>query len=256
MITIFDPNYPYEMVMFSTTHWVTIILIFFIILSLYVFRRPIRSNPSLKKGVKAAILGSLVVPEVMLHIWYISNGIWDSSYSLPLELCSFSLFAGILLLLRPHQLLYEFVFFAGVSGAFLAIVTPNLDYPFPHFRFSHFFIVHMGIILAAMYMSWIEQLRPTWKSIPRTMILINLFVVLVIGMNLLLDANYMFLMRKPSTVSLIDVLGPHPYYLISEEFVALLFFTLIYFFFYQVPKYFKKREQGQGNQVKKSGNFK
>jgi uncharacterized membrane protein YwaF len=51
----------------------------------------------------------------------------------------------------------------------------------------------------------------------------------VVGLaNWLTGGNYMFIARKPNFPTLIDALGPWPWYLISLELVALAAFALVY----------------------------
>jgi len=53
-------------------------------------------------------------------------------------------------------------------------------------------------------------------------------MVLVYGINLLVGGNYMFLMHKPPTASLLDVLGPWPWYILSLEVVGFLMGGVLY----------------------------
>jgi hypothetical integral membrane protein (TIGR02206 family) len=46
--------------------------------------------------------------------------------------------------------------------------------------------------------------------------------------NRLTGGNYLFLSRKPEGGSLLDLLGPWPWYILSLEAVALLLFTILY----------------------------
>lgn len=50
-----------------------------------------------------------------------------------------------------------------------------------------------------------------------------------------LGANYMFLAGKPSTPSILDFLGPYPLYILAEEAIALLFFSLLMLLFEVLP---------------------
>lgn len=240
MSSFFDPFLPDDFVMFSTSHWISLFVFVFLMIGLYRFRLQIQSNLFIKHSVRYLLLAALVIPEAALNIWYVVTDIWDVQTSLPLELCSITLILAIIMLITRNRLLYQIVFFAGIMGALQALITPNLGYPFPHFRFLHFFIAHMAIILAALYMTWIEKYRPTWKSIGITMIFLNVLLVGVGGINYLLDSNYMFLMHKPDTASLLDVLGPHPFYLLVEEGVALVLFVLMYTIFFVAPKWIKR----------------
>ena len=108
------------------------------------------------------------------------------------------------------------------------MLTPELFYPFPHYRFFHFFIAHIAIILACLFMTWIVGYRPTVKSIWRTFVYLNIYMTIILGVNALTNGNYLFLAYKPANPSLLDYLGPYPWYILSLEFVALAFFFLLY----------------------------
>ena len=45
--------------------------------------------------------------------------------------------------------------------------------------------------------------------------------------NLLTGGNYMWLREKPDEASLLDVMGPWPWYIVSAAALALLLFTLL-----------------------------
>ncbi|WP_282937042.1 TIGR02206 family membrane protein [Paenibacillus sp. RC67] len=230
--------------MFSPSHLIAIVLLGLIGVSLYLCRVKIRESLILQSFIRWGIILSLAVPEFILNIWYVQHGLWNIKTTLPLELCSIMLILSVIMLLTDSRLLYGFVFFAGVGGALQAIVTPNLGYPFPHFLFFHFFIVHIAIIAAALYMTWIQQYKPDWKDIVRTMIFLNVLVVAVGALNYKLDTNYMFLMHKPSTASLLDLLGPHPYYLLAEEAIALGMFSIMYLMCFAIRGKRKQSKKG------------
>ncbi|KOR90082.1 TIGR02206 family membrane protein [Paenibacillus solani] len=241
MDSYFDPWYPEAFAAFSREHWAAIIILISLGLLMYLFRSAIASKPFLQKAAKWSLLSALLLPEVSLHIWYVSMGIWDPATSLPLELCSLTLFLSIAILLTDERRLYPLVYFAGIGGAMQAILTPDLGYPFPHFRFFHFFIVHIAIILTALYMTWVRGYRPRWASIAWTMVFLNVSALLVGLINLAVGSNYMFLMRKPENASLLDLLGPHPVYIFVEELIALGLFTLMYLVFFALPDRVKRR---------------
>lgn len=205
-----------------------LVLLVMLALLLYCFRAGIRDHTLVKTIIRYSILLGLLAPQIVLYYWYAVQGLWDVKYTLPLELCSISQLLAVIMLFTRSKLLYQIVFFAGIGGAMQAMFTPDLDYPFPHFRFFHFFIVHIAIILAPLYMTWIESFRPTWKSIWMTMLFLNILLVVVGGTDYWLGANYMFLRHKPEGASLLDLLGPYPYYLIVEEIIALVTFTIMY----------------------------
>ena len=169
--------------------------------------------------------------EVLYHVWMNWTGRWDLSDSLPLELCSFSLIVAIVLLWTGNKHLVDFVFFAGIGGALQAMATPVLDLGFPHFRYFHFFYTHIGIILTALYFTWMKGYRPTFKGIMKTMIALNVLMPFIFVINILFHGNYMFLHEKPYNGSLLDYLGPYPWYILSLEGVAFIIFVCLWLLF-------------------------
>ncbi|AJG59959.1 MULTISPECIES: TIGR02206 family membrane protein [Bacillus] len=155
-------------------------------------------------------------------------GIFELATSLPFELCTISLLLASIMIVTKSYRIYEIVFFTGIIGASQAILTPNLQYAFPHFRFIEYFIAHILLIWAPLFMTWVEGYRPTVQSIKRTMIFLNILIPIVSFVNYKTGGNYMFLAHKPETASLLDMLGPHPYYIISLELAALIGCFILY----------------------------
>lgn len=214
-------------VIFSTAHIVAVIIGFVIIYILFLMRNKWGGIEPIEKFYAL----SLLIMELLYQTWMWKTERWDVSYSLPLELCSISLILTIVLLWTGSRHLYDFVFYAGIGGALQAIMTPDLELSFPHFRYFHFFYTHFGIILTACYFTWYKGYRPTFIGIVKTMILLNLILPIVFLVNWLFRGNYMFLRAKPTGGSLLDYLGPYPWYLLSLEFVAFLIFLLLWSIF-------------------------
>ncbi|WP_379129037.1 TIGR02206 family membrane protein [Paenibacillus sp. sgz500958] len=232
----FDRQHETDFVMFSMTHWISLLLIIALSLLLYRYRLAIRVKPRLKLVLRVVLIIILLSCEASLQAWYLTHDLWKTAISLPLELCGISLMLSVIMLVTRTRRLYSFLFFAGIGGASIALLTPNLVYPFPHFRFLLFFIVHAAIIWASLYMTWIEGFKPTWKSLWFTVIWLNVVAAVVWTFNHFLGANYMFLNRKPSTYSILNSFGPYPYYLLVEELFALGLFMLMYLLFFRLPE--------------------
>lgn len=217
--------------MFSVEHWSAIAAFILFILILFFTRD---RWPKSEKGLlrMERLFGlSLLGMDILYHIWLIQTDRWELRNSLPLELCSISLLLTIVLLWTGNRLVYQFVFYAGIGGAIQATITPVLDMNYPHFRYFHFFYTHAGIILTALYFTWVKGYRPTFKGILTTMLALNIMLPFVFWINSLVDGNYMFLQKKPSGGSLLDFLGPYPYYILSLEFVAFIIFIFLWFLF-------------------------
>jgi len=153
---------------------------------------------------------------------------WKIEHGLPLQLCDFSIFLCIILLIRKSFSIFEIVYFTGVGGALVAILSPELWLGFPHFRFYHFFLSHAAILFANFYMIWIYQFRPNLKSILKVFFFINGFGVFVFFINSMIDANYMFISKPTYNNTFLNHLGPYPYYLISLEGIMIIICFILY----------------------------
>lgn len=211
--------------MWETSHIITIIFILCLISSLFVFKYQLKRYRNI---IRITVGSLLILSRISLDVWYIKTGLWDVLYSLPLELCSIaSLITAVMLLTKSYRL-FEVFYFIAIGGAIQAILTPNLNYGFPQFRFWQFFLDHFLLILAPLLMIVLFNYRLTIKSVWKAFITINVIALVVFIINLLLPANYMFLLHKPTTVSILDYLGSYPWYLLSLEGITLSIFFILY----------------------------
>lgn len=241
----FDANDPGPFVAYSASHvWALAILGATIVL-LYGYRNRLRSGNRSRYG-RYVLAVLLAASELALNAWYVAQRVYDPKDTLPLELCSISLYLCIGMLVFRSEAIFRFVYFTGIGGAAQALFTPVLFYDFPHFRFIEFFVAHGAIFLSVLYMVWVERFRPTLKSVFVTLGLLNVLLVFVFFIDALTGGNYMFLARKPDTASLLDVLGPYPWYILSMEAVALAIFMLLYVPFAVVPAASGGKSNGPG----------
>jgi hypothetical integral membrane protein (TIGR02206 family) len=213
--------------LFGTGHLIYFGVIVAVIL--YLFRGRRTWNDDMKRRGRLGLAAAIVIVELSWHAWAVSQGIWSLQLSLPLHACSVGLWTSVYILLTRNYRAYEIIFFIGIAGATQALLTPNAgDYGLPHFRALQTMTSHSLLVIAMVWMTVIEGLRPTWKSIWRTMVAANLYMVFVTAVNVLLGSNYMYTLAKPPEASVLDVMGPWPWYLFYAEFLALALFTLLY----------------------------
>nr|WP_295974522.1 TIGR02206 family membrane protein [uncultured Bacillus sp.] len=217
-------NRSFDFNLFSGSHFAVIAV--FLIISVFIFlnRKNSTGENWRKAEIGAAI--SLITIEIVYHIWMLVNGSWTLSHSIPLELCNISLILCVLLLLTREKIIFEILFFTAILGASQAIFTPALSYDFPHFRFFHFFYAHMMVIWVTLYFTWSHGYYPTFKSVLKLIVFLNILLPIVLLVNQLTNGNYWFLRHKPEGPSLLDALGPYPWYIFSLEGL-LVFLSLI-----------------------------
>ena len=182
--------------LFGTGHIVALAIIMTVIVFLvFGWRNP---TESAKRRGRLLIASIMLANEIAWHTWNIVYGTWDIRQNLPFHLCGVGIWASIFILLSRNYRAYEIVFFFGIAGATQALITPPAgDYGLPHFRAFQTLISHGMLVIAMVYMTAIEGFRPTWASIWKTMLVLNVYMLFVTGVNVLLGSNYMFTLRKP-----------------------------------------------------------
>jgi hypothetical integral membrane protein (TIGR02206 family) len=173
-------------------------------------------------------LGILLLGYVaVLYLMQASRNALAWEYSLPLGLCNLVLFACIISLFRPNQWTTEIAYFWGLGGTLQATLTPDLSQGFPSWDFILFFWSHGGILAAIFFLVAGCKFRPGKRTILRMMIALNCYALVVGAINAMGGWNYGYLCRKPDRPSLLDFLGPWPWYLLALELVALVMFLLL-----------------------------
>ncbi|WP_411954584.1 TIGR02206 family membrane protein [Alkalibacillus sp. S2W] len=224
LVTMDRELYPFDL--FGVPHMVALLFCLAIIWSLYHFRNTLRIQS--RKLWRYSLIAILLIGEISFHVWYVAYGDWDLSVNLPLQLSSISVYLVVFMLLLKRRWLFEITFFIGVTGGLIATMTPELFFGFPHIRFFQFFIVHAAIVVGCFYMLFVERMALSWTSVLKSFLALNVIAVIVFMVNGMLGANYMFLNNKPSQATLIDFLGPYPWYIVTLEVLAFTLFCLIF----------------------------
>jgi hypothetical integral membrane protein (TIGR02206 family) len=195
-----------------------------------VFFLPRITTSTSRKWIRYTLASILILNELAYHTWHIVYGQWTIQKMLPFHLCSVMVWLGAYMLFTRSGIIAEFIYFLGIAGATQALLTPDVGiYGFPHFRYFQTFIAHTLIVVAALYMMVVEGFRPTWQSVKRVFIWTNIYMVFVFILNQIIGSNYLFIAHKPETPSLIDLLGPWPWYILPIELIAIVLILLLYF---------------------------
>ena len=215
-ILVFDTaRFPF--VLFSAAHLIPLAMIAGLALWMTAYAETLRRG-QVNRRVRWAAAGLLLAQECAYQGWSVWNGSWNAGYSLPLHICGMSALLAAVMLVTKSRGIYDIVYFWGMAGASQALLTPDIGlFSFPHFMYYKFFVAHGLIVLSALYMTLVERFRPSLRSMIRTVAVTNGYAVFIGGVNLVTGGNYMYLSGKPSGHSLLDLLGPWPWYLVSLE---------------------------------------
>jgi len=148
--------------------------------------------------------------------------------NLPLQLCDLTVWLSVAACLTARAGVVEFAYFAGMAGAGMALVTPDLWSPWPSYPAIYFFLAHGGIVAAVALLSFSGMVRFRAGAVWRAFGWLGAWAALVGTVNAATGANYMYLCRKPGNASLLDRMGPWPWYLAGGAALALGLFWLLW----------------------------
>ena len=169
---------------------------------------------------------------IVFHLYFISLGTYNVQTDLPLYLCSFlALIIPIFTHYKAYWM-YEILLFWIIAGTLQGVITPDIAQGFPAFDYFRYWIVHLGLLTIISYATLVFGMRPKFKSIFKSILALQLYVLLMLFMNWLLDSNYFYLKEKPHSASLLDYFGEWPYYIFVTQLILIPYFMLIWFPFY------------------------
>ena len=187
-----------------------------------------RRQPGRWRVVVARAIGlALAADAVAYTIGLVVQGTWSSKTSLPLALCNVGVLVAAVACWWRTPLLVELTYFLGLAGTLQAVITPDLDVGFPHLVFFEYLVGHLGIVLAAVFLVAGMGLRPRAGSVVRVFAITAAYTALVGLVDGVTGANYMFLRRPPGEWTVLRLLGPWPWYIVSAAGVGLVLLVLL-----------------------------
>jgi hypothetical integral membrane protein (TIGR02206 family) len=178
--------------------------------------------------VAVVIALALVISELSWQPYVLANHTWSLGASLPVQLCDVGGFVAAAALLWRQLLLVEVAYFWGLGGTLQAVLTPDLqDHHFPSFPYLQFYVTHDLVILAALFLVIGLALQPRPGAV-RRIYLLTLGFALVVGLiDLVTGGNYVYLREIPAGGSLLNVMGPWPWYIATGAVLTLVVLAIL-----------------------------
>lgn len=149
---------------------------------------------------------------------------------LPLQMCDLAALAAGFALLTGRPWLCALTYFWGLAATLQGLLTPAITVGFPELVFVVFFMQHFAVVIAAFYLPIVQGWRPKsplWRAPLEIFGFSVIYLAFILAVNSLIGSNYAFVSRPPSNPSLIDHLGPWPWYVLSLLGLALALFYLL-----------------------------
>jgi hypothetical integral membrane protein (TIGR02206 family) len=171
----------------------------------------------------AVVLLALILTE---HIWAFDPA--NFTRTMPLQLSDLAPYVGAYALWTRRRGACALIYYWAITLSSQALLTPALSGPdFPDPRFIAFFATHILVLWAAIYLTWGLRRTPSWRGYWFTVAVTACWAVATFAFNAVAGTNYGFLNAKPETGSILDLLGPWPWYLGPEVALLLVAWALM-----------------------------
>jgi len=193
----------------------------------FLLARLVHARQGWERPARVALAVALLVNQLAYLAFAARQGWIDPPRGLPLELCDVAVWLAVAALLGAPAWAGEALWFFALVGTTQALVTPDLGVAWPSYPAVKFFLGHGGTVAAALFLAFAGRLRPRRGAWWRAFLLVNAYAAALLALNLAAGTNYMYLRAKPAAPSLLDHLGPWPWYLAACEPLAALSFFLL-----------------------------
>ena len=211
----------------GTSHWAPLIALVIIAILCVSFAKRFLS----KKHQKRLLLALSVIP-LLCYLTYltiqIATGAFRIQNDLPVHLCRFIALMGPYVYWKENKLWTGIFYFWIIVGTFNALIAVDLKYDIPHWSYLLYFTMHGTLILLPVYYCLVMGHRVRRKDLWNAFWATNVFLVVAFIVNFAIGSNYFYVAHKPDVASLLDYLGPWPWYIVAIEFIALILFYVAY----------------------------
>lgn len=220
---LFDTSHAFEA--YTYLHWCPMLFFTLVLTGCIIYSRRRLSHPAkVSFGVVLAIIPAVAV--ILRMIFTYIDGTFSIQKELPLQLCR------SLALIFPFVIYYQsrkwfgLLYFFTIVGTLQALLTPDLPMSAPHHSYWTYWLLHCVLISLPIYcivnFDWKVSKRDFYNAIVAG----NLYLLFTGLVNYLIGSNYFYTTHKPPGPTLLDLLGPWPWYILAVEGLAVIFFLL------------------------------
>ena len=219
---------------FDTNHLIAIFLSLYIILLVPIIGKFVR--PDNRKNFIYILISITVIQEIVDYVSRYNFDGFNLAEDLPIHICSYALIMSTVSLISKNQFCFEFSYLLGVTGTFIAILTPEFNDFDNWVMYITYFMHHSLIPAFSLWNIIVDGMRPRNLSILYCLVFLA-SVSLPVGIICwLTGGNYMYLVRIPNVDNPL-VFGEWPFYLIYLNIIGVILMIIA-----SVPFYLLKNK--------------
>ncbi len=200
---------------YGVTHQAAIAVLFAGVVVLVWFGRRHRGSDRADRVGRLLAVATLLFA-LPLQLLYFTPAYWNLQRTLPMQLCDLAWMVAVYALWTHRPWAVALTYYWGLTLTPQAVITPDLSADFPDPAFIMFWGIHLLVIWATIYLTWGLGLRPTWRGYRVAICITGVWAVSMFVFNLVVGTNFGYLNEKPAAASVLDLLGPWPWYVLAE----------------------------------------
>ncbi|MDF1697179.1 MAG: TIGR02206 family membrane protein [Saprospiraceae bacterium] len=222
---------------FTIMHWYPILLVSILMIS-YIFlaKKHLNDRQQILFGTGLAIIPALCVLSRM--VFTSMEGTFSIQEELPLHLCRLLALILPFVIYFKNEKWFGITYFFTMVGTLQALLTPDLPQAAPHYSYMSYWVLHGVLIYLPIYCIVVFGFRIKKKDFINAVIAGNIYLLITLLINYGIGSNYFYTSHKPPSASLLDFLGPWPWYILSVELLSIVLFLIA-----MVPFMFKTRSK-------------
>ncbi|MEM9547044.1 MAG: TIGR02206 family membrane protein [Bacteroidota bacterium] len=225
-----------KFVAFSSMHWSPIFIVSILMLIfIYFAKYRLNGRAQVLFGTALAIIPPLCVISRM--IFTTMEGTFSIQEELPFHLCRLLAFMLPFVIYYKNQKWFGITYFFTMVGTLQALLTPDLPQAAPHYSYTLYWILHGVLIYLPVYCIVVFGLEIGKKDFINAVIAGNVYLIFTLIINYFLGSNYFYTSHKPPSASLLDFMGPWPWYILTVEILTIFLFLLAW-----MPFWFGKKK--------------
>lgn len=212
---------------YGASHWTVLLLLAAGVLVLAWLGGRYRGTDAVRPlgRLFAVVLALFHVP---ILIYDLTPDRFDIANSLPFHISDLAWMVAAYALWSQGPWAYALTYYWGLTLVPQALITPALDAPtFPSIDFVSFWGQHLLVMWGAVYLTWWVGMRPSWRGFAIAAAVTVGWGLAMLAFNEVAGTNYLFVSTRPDNPSLLDFMGPWPWYLGVELIVGLTAWALL-----------------------------
>jgi len=211
--------------LFGAAHLLTVLIM--VIIGVLIIKKS-KANEKVSKKIKLFLIINLIAMDLGYRLW---SGFYETNDLVGMfsvHVSSVSVLLSIAVLIKFNQKIFDVLFYWALILVPQAIITPGIyRFGFPHLRFFHILWIHFLVIYTVLFLLMVEKKRLSKFNLKRALIVTHLYGLFIFAVNMTFDTNYMFIGKKSSVPSLLQYLGPWPYYIFVLDGILIILFIIL-----------------------------